>query len=128
MPDYEPQHTDTFSQRQRALSKWDTEGGADAALIQRGSPSQAELSHVPSLTDAELIHLRIRVIALENVVISLLAQASGQQLDLAREMAPYISPRPGFAQHPLTIRAAHQMIDLVERAGHFRSSAEPSRE
>jgi hypothetical protein len=54
-------------------------------------------------------------------VIALLAEASERQLGLAREMAAYISPRPGATHHPLTIHAAAQMIDLVERAGHFRS-------
>jgi len=72
------------------------------------------------LTDAELVQLRIRVIALENVVISLLAKSSDRQLDLIREMAAYISPRPGFTPHRLTIRAAVEMIHLVDRAGHFR--------
>jgi hypothetical protein len=72
------------------------------------------------LTNAELVQLRVRVIALKNLVITLLAGASDRQLDLAREMAVYISPRPGFTPHPLTIHAAARMIDLVERAGHFR--------
>jgi hypothetical protein len=53
-------------------------------------------------------------------VIALLAEAPARQLGLAREMAAYISPRPGFTHHPLTIHAADQMIDLIERAGHFR--------
>ena len=44
---------------------------------------------------------------------------------LAREMAPYISPRPGSTPHPLTTRAADHMVDLVERASRFRSG-EPS--
>ena len=79
-------------------------------------------SNVPELTNAELVQLRIRVIALENLMIALLAEASDRQIDLAREMATYISPRPGFTQHPLTIHAAAQMIDLVERANQFRSS------
>jgi hypothetical protein len=78
-------------------------------------------SEVPELTNAELVQLRIRVIALENVVISLLAEASDRQLDLIREMAAFICPRPGFTQHPLTIQAATQMIDLVERAARFRA-------
>ena len=30
------------------------------------------------------------------------------------------SSRSGFAQHPLTIHAAAQVIDPVERASHFR--------
>jgi hypothetical protein len=65
---------------------------------------------------AELVALHIRVIALENLVIFLLAAASDQQLELAREMAPYISPRPGFTPHPLTTHAVVDMIDLLERA------------
>jgi len=71
------------------------------------------------LTNTELVHLRVRVIALENLVIALLAQASDRQLELVREMAAYISPRPGFTQHPLTVHAAAQMIHIVERAGRF---------
>lgn len=53
-------------------------------------------------------------------MIALLAEAADQQLDLVREMAAYISPRPGFTRHPLTIHAAAQMLHLVERASHFR--------
>jgi hypothetical protein len=68
---------------------------------------------------AELVQLRIRVIALENLVIALLADASDRQLELAREMATYISPRQGFTAHRSTIHAAAQMIHLVERASHF---------
>ena len=75
---------------------------------------------VPPLTNAELVQLQIRVIALENLVIALLAEASDRQVDLAREMAAYISPRPGFTRHHLTIDGATQMISLVERARHFR--------
>lgn len=68
-----------------------------------------------------MVQLRIRVIALENLVIALLAEAPDRQLDLARELAAYISPRPGFTQHSLTIHAAAQMIDLLERANQFRA-------
>jgi len=50
----------------------------------------------------------------------LLVEAPDRQLDLAREMAAFISPRPGFTHHPLTIHAATHMINLVDRAGHFR--------
>jgi hypothetical protein len=62
------------------------------------------------------------VIALENLMIGLLSQASDRQLDLVRDMAAYIRPRPPFTQHPLTIHAAAQMIHLVERAGGFRGA------
>jgi hypothetical protein len=88
--------------------------------IASGSLAEAQ-SEVPELTNAELVQLRVRVIALENLVISLLAEAPDRQLDLAREMAAFISPRPGFTCHPLTIHAATHMIDLVDRAGHFRT-------
>jgi hypothetical protein len=54
-------------------------------------------------------------------VISLLAEASDRQLDLIREMAAFICPRAGFTQHPLTIQAAAQMIDMVDRAARFRA-------
>lgn len=76
--------------------------------------------HDPASAQTESMQLRIRVIALENLVIALLAQASDAQLALAREMATYISPRPGFTPHQLTLRAADEMRSLVDRAGHFR--------
>ena len=74
------------------------------------------------LTQAEQTHLHVRVIALENLVIALLASATEHQLSCAREMAAYISPRPGATQHPLTIHAAAEMVRLVERAIHFRGT------
>ena len=107
-------------QRQRALSRWDNEGGAGPDGPATVSAPDNERIPIPQLTNAELVTLRIRVIALENLMISLLAIASDDQLKLAREMAGYISPRPGFTQHPLTIHAAAHMVDLVERADHFR--------
>jgi len=113
---------DPLQQRQAALSRWDSEGGAGLSGPQKAPMSAETYSGVPELTNAELVQLRVRVIALENLVILLLAQASDRQLDLAREMAAFISPRPGFTHHPLTIHAATQMIDLVDRAGHFRGN------
>ncbi|MGQ0696681.1 MAG: hypothetical protein ACT4PZ_00425 [Panacagrimonas sp.] len=100
-----------------ALSRWDNEGGAQPGHSQKLVPHD-----VPDFTNAELVQLRVRVIALENVVIALLADANERQLDHVREMAAYISPRPGYTQHPLTLHAADQMIQLVERAGHFREA------
>ena len=75
---------------------------------------------VSPLTNTELVQLQTRVIALENLVIALLAQAPASQLALARDMAVFIAPRPGATQHPLTIHAAAQMVHLVERSGHFQ--------
>jgi hypothetical protein len=107
----------------RVLSRWENEGGAVLNCSQESPISEEIQSEVPQLTNAELVHLRIRVIALENLVITLLAGAPDQQLGLAREMAAYISPRPGFTHHPMTVHAADHMVDLVERAGHFRKKA-----
>jgi tellurite resistance-related uncharacterized protein len=106
-------------QREMAFSKWENEGGAILGRPQDPSSSGDEQSEVRELTNTELVLLRIRVIALENLVLALLADASDRQLDLAREMAAFISPRPGFTHHPLTVHAAAQMIHLVERAGQF---------
>ena len=105
-------------QHQRALSRWENEGGtADPIVTGAAGKEQAP---TPEMSDADLVALHIRVIALENLLISLLATASDQQLELSRKMASYISPRPGFVHHPLTIHAAAHMIDLIERASHFR--------
>src|SRR5665213_2272218 len=109
------------NQRQRALSRWDNEGGSGPDGPATVSAPDNERVAIPELTNAELVTLRIRVIALENLMISLLTTASDQQLKLAREMASYISPRPGFTPHPLTIHAAAHMDDLVNRAIHFRN-------
>ncbi len=132
MPDRKPGVSDLSQQREMALSRWDNEGGAVSQGPQEVSQGPQELlgsgeleSEIPQLTNAELVQLRVRVIALENLVIALLAQASDRQLDFAREMAAYISPRAGFSPHPLTTHATAHMLDLVERAGHFRAG-EPS--
>jgi hypothetical protein len=111
---------DRSLQRHRALSRWENEGGAVRRLPHEPATEDNGLSDAPVLTNTELVQLRIRVIALENLVISLLARASTEQLDLVREMAAYISPRPGFTHHAMTIRAAYQMLGLLERSGHFR--------
>ena len=107
-------------QRERALSRWDNEGGAGLSGPQNGGSSAEGAAESPELTNAELVQLRVRVIALENLLIALLAGASDRQLDLTREMATYISPRPGYTQHPLTIHAAAHMVDLAQRANQFR--------
>ena len=107
----------TLKLREIAISRCDSEGGAGSNSPQEGSLPPHE---PPGLTNTELVQLRVRVIALENLVIALLAQASGRQLDVAREMAAYISPRPGFTQHVLTVHAADHMLDLVKRAGRFQ--------
>jgi hypothetical protein len=121
MPDEIPYASDRTRLREKALSRWDDEGGADRRGSQDGLP--AESDREPNLTNAELVQLRVRVIALENLVIALLAEGSDRQVEVVREMAEHISPRPGFTHHPLTTHAAAHMIDLAERAAHFRSAA-----
>ena len=109
--------------RQRALARWESEGGKTISL---DSPrvESAEQTQIPEMTNAEIVALRVRVIAMENVLISLLATSPDHQLKLIREMADYISPRPGFTPHPLTIHAAEHMVDLVDRSTRFRSHSE----
>jgi hypothetical protein len=122
MPDEKSDALSSPQQRQSALSRWDNEGGAGPYGPQKHG---VELTDIPPLTNAELVQLRIRVIALENLVIMLLAEGSDKQRELAREMATYISPRSGFTHHPLTIQAAAHMNDLVDRAIHYRSLTPP---
>jgi hypothetical protein len=73
-------------------------------------------------TATECAQLRIRIIALENLAVALLAQASERQLALVREMATHISPRPGFTAHRPTLHAADEMRSLVVRAARFRAA------
>ncbi len=105
--------------RLRALSRWDNEGGAGPQC--KNASLDVDLSKVPPLSNAELVQLQVRTIALENLMIMLLAEGSDRQLQLAREMAAYISPRSGFTHHPLTTQAGAHMVDIVNRAIHYRS-------
>lgn len=100
--------------RQQALSTWDNEGGALESL------SDETHGEVGNITNAELVLMRTRIIALENLMIAVLSEGSDRQLQIAREMAEYISPRPGSTQHPLTVHAAGHMTDITVRAVHYR--------
>ncbi len=113
MPDTD-QNLTAAELRFRGLSRWDNEGGSVAAAP---DPHPG----VAPLTPVELVQLRIRTIALENMLIAVLAEGSDRQLAVAREMAEYIAPRPGFTHHPLTIEAGRHMTSLVDRAVHFRT-------
>lgn len=119
MADHEQKLPNRSALREMALSRWENKGGPaafdfDARLFSEETPSDD-----PPLLKAELVQLRIRVIAMENLMIAMLADASERQLELAREMAAYIAPRSGRTHHPPTIHAAAQLIRLVERAGQF---------
>lgn len=105
MPDQELDLPDPSRLRQKALSRWDNEGGAGALGPQDGSiQDTGQSNHVIEVTNSELVQLRVRLIALENLLIALLADASERQLELARDATAYISPRPGFTPHPRAAR------------------------
>lgn len=121
MTDEKPDSRNRSELLRRALSRWENEGGAAPRRVKQVGPGMRNSqSNTPPLTNAELVQLHVRVIALENLLIALFAEATDRQLDLAREMAAYISPRPGFTEHPATIHAAAQMLSLVDRAVSFR--------
>lgn len=121
MPQTPSQPIDPALSREKALSRWDAEGGATPSGPAEGWGEDIAAAALPRLSNAELVQLRVRVIALENLVIALLAEGSERLRRTAREMADYIAPRPGFTHHPLTTQASSRMEDLVERADRFRS-------
>lgn len=105
---------------ERAVGRWENEGGAIAGWSHpKPTPTVAG-----EIGDAEAANLRVRLIALENVVVALLAGAPESCTALVRDMADYISPRPGTTPHRLTIEAARKMTALAERADQYRQCAE----
>jgi len=70
--------------------------------------------------NAQLEHLGVRTIAVESLLITMLAQATEQHLELCREVADFVSARPGSAQRPGMIDAADQMVHLLRRAQRLR--------
>jgi hypothetical protein len=106
--------------REIALSRWDNEGGAVAPALPEADSSRVRETEALALGNSELVQLRIRVIAVESLLVTLLSDASAPQLDLARDMASYISPRRGYTQHRMTIHAATQIRHLVGRARQIR--------
>lgn len=98
----------------RALSRWDNEGGAQTEL-ENQSPED------PHMNNAELIQLRVRVIALENIVLALLSESPDKIHEKVRAMAGLISPSEDATQHPLTTEAASHMNRFADRATRFRS-------
>ena len=103
-------------QREPALSRWEGEGGAEPEGAQQAAAPVEAPGGSMFVARAEWAEMRTRVIALENLVIALLARASDEQRTTAREMAALILPRPGATNHRLTVHAAHRMTDLIGRA------------
>jgi hypothetical protein len=106
---------------QSALSNWENEGGASAIWFTANCVAQTEVAQSMS---TELEHLHIRVIAMESLLITLLAQQTVEARRMGLEMAMFISPRPGFTRHLRTLGAAAQMVHIVERARHFQNRNE----
>jgi hypothetical protein len=112
------------TQRQKALAGWDNEGGAGPCGPLEAVRSLGDDLPLPEMGKAEMLALHIRVIALENLLIALLATASEGQREVADRMADYIAPRAGATPHPVTTLASAHMIDLLERAGRFEDTPE----
>lgn len=109
MPHPTPDNLERAQQLKEALPHWKGVEGT-GPLPTQGAPDAA-----PPLTNAELVQLQIRVIALENLVVALLADASEQQLERVRGIAASIFPRPGV-EHRLTAHATAQMEHLTQRS------------
>lgn len=101
-----------------ALGRWEGEGGAETSGPQHAAAEREGAAAAPP-TAAEWSEMKTRVIALENLVIALLAKGSEAQREAARQMGALITPRPGHTPHRLTTHASHRMADLVDRAERF---------
>ncbi|MEO7151340.1 MAG: hypothetical protein ABIX46_06475 [Burkholderiaceae bacterium] len=120
MPDRKSSASTRAQLRRTALARWDNEGGAGPGRhVEMGAVPADPSANVPPLSNAELVQLQIRVIALESVVMALLSEASGPLIERARERAACISPRPGHTPHRLTIHAAARIVGLIEDSARF---------
>jgi len=114
-----PESAEAAAWRRMALQNWDGEGGSEAL---------PPVAAIPS-TSPEVAQLRMRVVALEGIVLALLAHGSGPQRRAAADMAAHIRPRVGRTPHPLTLRAATRITQLVARAFALRfAMPSPDRE
>ena len=121
MPRAQPRSPDPLPSHEPALSRWDNEGGALCEGPQKRTSSSApRRRETLRLTNAELAQLRVRLIALEDLLAVLLTEGPTRQLEVGLAIAACISPKPGLTDHPLTLHAASRMIDRVERSGHAR--------
>ena len=105
---------------ERAIGRWENEGGSRASSTHPEEPPTI----IGVVGDAEEVNIRVHLIALENIVVALLAHGPESHLELVREMARYISPRSGTTHHRLTVEAARNMLAIVDRAGSYREKAD----
>jgi hypothetical protein len=87
--------------------------GSEQGLTDDENPGAWDASHPGH---AELVQMRIRVIALENLVLALLAQSDAGVRQQVRERADEIPPRDDASEHPLTEHARTEMLKLLARA------------
>jgi hypothetical protein len=80
MTDKKPDLVPPLELRQAALSTWHDEGGAVPRPPKKPSIPEVTEPAIPLLTNTELVRLRVRVIALENLVITMLAEACRSRL------------------------------------------------
>ncbi len=83
LPEIEPAAAERIRLRMLALSRWENEGGAGRASIPADAPPPG---------DAGAEQMRIRRVALENLVIALLAGATDEQRTRVRDIAGCITP------------------------------------
>lgn len=96
----------------------------DGDLVAQAPFSELEaLATPPVVTWVEWDHLRFRVVALENLLVALLAEGTTGRLDRMRETSRLVVPRRGCTDHPLNLLAAAQIVHLVERARHVKKQA-----
>lgn len=65
---------------------------------------------------AELVQMRIRMIATENLILAILSEASEEVRQSVRDRAVEIAPRRGSSDHPLTHFAQKEMLSMLARA------------
>jgi hypothetical protein len=121
MPDHD-QGRGSHDPSMPSLERWDDEGGAEPDGPQLAAPERLSTLAAAGPGAGDWAEMRTRVIALENLVIALLAAAPGEQRAMARRMADHIAPRPNATPHRLTIHASHRMADLLVRAERFEAN------
>lgn len=92
-----PERLNEALQRQRALSRWENEGGAVPSSSPAAIHAAEEPPPFPKMDDAEFQALHVRVIALENLMIALLV-SDRTKTERWLERWPHTSP-PGPASH-----------------------------
>lgn len=108
--------------RQRALSRWDNEGGAGSDGSQMELAETGDQDRVMRTDAAELAALHIRVIALESLVVALLAGGSDRQIEQARSVAQSIVSRQGAEPDELARHAAIHSAGLIDRGIDLRDA------